>query len=103
MGLSTRRLACFKYLVLGYNIYYLSGNGTEKFKMEPMAEGHSIRGKTPRKRWLSLKGSSDNELNYLSDAKRTRISNTEATETLGEEGTDVNFQGKCSVSSAFVF
>ena len=103
MGLSTRRLACFKYLVLGYNIYYLSDIGTEKFKMEPMAEGHSIREKTPRKRRLPLKGSSDNELNYLSDAKRSRISNTEATETLGEEETDVNFQGKYSVSSAFVF
>ena len=50
-----------------------------------------------------MRGSSDNELNYLSDAKRSRISNTEATETLGEEETDVNSQGKYSVSSAFVF
>ena len=71
--------------------------------MEPMAEGPNIREKTPRKRRLPLRGSSDNELNYLSDAKRIRVLNTEATENLGEEETDVNSQGKFSVSCAFVF
>ena len=71
--------------------------------MEPMAEGPNIREKTPRKRRLPLRGSSDNELNCLSDAKRTRVLNTEATENLGEEETDVNSQGKFSVSCAFVF
>lgn len=71
--------------------------------MEPMAEGPNIREKTPRKRRLPLRGSSDNELNHLSDTKRTRVLNTEATENLGEEETDVNSQGKFSVSCAFVF
>ena len=99
MGLSTRRLACFKYLVLGYNIYYLSDTGTEKFKMEPTAEGHSTRGKAPRKRWLSLKGSSDNEPN----AKRSRKSDAEATEILREEGTNTHSQGKYIMVFAFVY
>ena len=99
MGFSTRGLACFKYLVLGYNIYYLSDIGTKKFKMEPMAEGHNIREKTPRKRRLPLKGSSDNELN----AKRSRMSDVEATEILREEGTNTHSQGKYIMGFAFVY
>ena len=71
--------------------------------MEPMAEGHNLRERLSKKRKLPLGGSSDNDLNYLSDAKRTCISNAEATENLREEETDVNSQGKYSVSSAFVF